>query len=65
MWCPWRDAVPTHFESPVMLELAQLFLFLGFVLAVWDRSFWLLSILFPKLDLFRRLQLPQWKWPWR
>ncbi len=46
-----------------MFELAQLFLLLAFVLAAWDRSFWLLSLVFPKVDLFRRLQLPRWKWP--
>ncbi len=46
-----------------MFGLAQLFLFLALMLAVWDRSFWLLSLIFPKVDLFRRLQLPRWKWP--
>ncbi len=46
-----------------MFELSRLFIDLALILLVWDRGFWLLSLCFPSVALFRQLQLPRWKWP--
>jgi hypothetical protein len=54
-----------EFIAWMMFELSSLFIVLAILLALWDRFFWLLSLCFPSVKLFQRLQLPRWKWPWK
>jgi hypothetical protein len=51
-----------EFIARIMFELSWMFIVLAIALAVWDRFFWLLSLCFPSVKLFKTLQLPDLKW---